>query len=96
VLQKNQLAIVLFYSANAARDLMSEQVCARPGRYRHYKGNHYEVLGVARHSETEEKMVVYRKLYGDQSRWVRPLVMFMEAVQIEGSEVPRFEWVDDL
>lgn len=61
-----------------------------PGRYRHYKGNFYEVIGVARHSESEEKMVVYRCLYGDGSLWVRPLEMFIENVLVGGSEVPRF------
>ena len=64
----------------------------RPGRYRHYKGNYYEVIEVARHSETEEEMVVYRKLYGDRSLWVRPFGMFLENVVVEGYEVPRFEW----
>lgn len=61
-----------------------------PGRYRHYKGNDYEVLGVARHSETEELLVVYRCLYGDHSLWVRPLAMFLESVEVEGVRVPRF------
>ncbi len=75
---------------------MSDQTEVRQGRYRHYKGNHYQVLGVARHSETEEKMVVYRKLYGDQSMWVRPLVMFVEEVQVEGRSVPRFEWAGEV
>jgi hypothetical protein len=56
----------------------------RPGRYRHYKGNDYDVIGIARHSETEEEMVVYRKLYGDHSLWVRPLTMFREQVEING------------
>jgi hypothetical protein len=51
-----------------------------PGRYRHYKGNEYEVLGVARHSETHEEMVVYRPLYGDGGLWVRPKAMFSESV----------------
>ena len=64
-----------------------------PGRYRHYKGNFYEVIEVGRHSETEEEMVVYRKLYGDHSLWVRPLGMFLENVVVDGYEVPRFEWV---
>ena len=64
----------------------------KPGRYRHYKGNLYEVISVARHSETEEKLVVYRCLYGDYSLWVRPLDMFMESVIVDGREVPRFEW----
>lgn len=61
-----------------------------PGRYRHYKGKEYEVLGVARHSETEEEMVVYRCLYGDFSLWVRPLAMFCELVRVDGVSVPRF------
>lgn len=63
------------------------------GRYRHYKGNDYEVLGIARHSETEEELVVYRCLYGDASLWVRPLAMFVETVTEAGQQVPRFEWV---
>jgi hypothetical protein len=75
---------------------MSDQACVRLGRYRHYKGNHYQVIGIARHSETEEKMVVYRKLYDDRSMWVRPLMMFMETVLVEGREVARFEWVGEL
>ena len=65
----------------------------RPGRYRHYKGNEYEVIGIARHSETEEEMVVYRKLYGDHSLWVRPFGMFVENVPVDGVMVPRFERV---
>jgi hypothetical protein len=67
----------------------------RVGRYRHYKGNDYEVVGSARHSETEEEMIVYRKLYGDGSLWVRPLAMFVEDVTVDGQSVPRFKWVDD-
>ena len=65
----------------------------QPGRYRHYKGNFYELVGVARHSETEEEMVVYRKLYDDYSLWVRPLVMFTENVRMDGRTMPRFEWI---
>ncbi len=61
-----------------------------PGRYRHYKGNHYDVIGVARHSETEEELVVYRPRYGDRGLWVRPLAMFTETVVVDGVEVPRF------
>jgi hypothetical protein len=67
----------------------------RTGRYRHYKGNDYQVVGIARHSETEEELVVYRKLYGDGSLWVRPLAMFMEEVTVDGRTVPRFEWVEE-
>lgn len=65
----------------------------RPGRYRHYKGNDYQLLGIARHSETEELLAVYRCLYGDYSLWVRPLAMFTEIVTVEGRQVPRFAWV---
>ncbi|HXE94875.1 MAG TPA: DUF1653 domain-containing protein [Dongiaceae bacterium] len=66
------------------------------GRYRHYKGNEYEVIDIARHSETEEEMVVYRKLYGDHSLWVRPLGMFAEYVSVDGRSVPRFEWIGEI
>jgi len=65
----------------------------RPGRYRHYKGKDYRVLGLARHSETEEVLVVYQLLYGDFGWWVRPAAMFAETVEVEGRRVPRFAWV---
>jgi hypothetical protein len=65
-----------------------------PGRYRHFKGNEYEVLGVARHSETQEPMVVYRPLYGDGGLWVRTLAMFVEEVERDGKRVPRFARVE--
>jgi len=61
-----------------------------PGRYRHYKGNEYEVIGLARHSETHEVMVVYRPLYGEDGLWVRPAAMFAESVTINGKTQPRF------
>ena len=61
------------------------------GRYRHYKGKEYTVIGVARHSETEEELVVYRKEYDDHGLWVRPKEMFLETVIVEGRSVPRFE-----
>ncbi|MFM8538467.1 MAG: DUF1653 domain-containing protein [Actinomycetota bacterium] len=61
-----------------------------PGRYRHYKGNEYTVLGVARHSETLEALVVYRQEYGDHGLWVRPAAMFAETVVVDGRPVPRF------
>ena len=64
-----------------------------PGKYRHYKGNLYTVFGVARHSETEEELVVYRQEYGDRGLWVRPLAMFVETVEVEGRQVPRFEYI---
>jgi len=60
------------------------------GRYRHYKGNEYEVIGIAKHSETLEPMVVYRPLYGEGGLWVRPAAMFAENVIIDGKTQPRF------
>lgn len=63
------------------------------GIYRHYKGPHYEVLGLAKHSETEEEMVIYRPLYGDGDLWARPLSMFVEIIEVDGASVPRFEAV---
>ena len=64
-----------------------------PGRYRHYKGGEYRVVGIARHSETDELLVVYRCLYDNDSLWVRPLAMFMEVVRVDGQDVPRFSRV---
>jgi hypothetical protein len=72
---------------------MNEMTRIIPGRYRHYKGNEYTVLGVARHSETREELVVYRQEYGDHSLWVRPKQMFLGTVEIDGKDVPRFQWV---
>lgn len=63
----------------------------QPGRYRHYKGKDYEVIGVAKHSETEEEFVVYRASYGERGLWVRPVAMFLETVLVEGSPRPRFK-----
>jgi hypothetical protein len=62
------------------------------GKYRHYKGNYYDVIGVARHSETEEELVVYRPQYGEQKLWVRPLSMFSEIVVHDGKQQLRFEY----
>lgn len=61
-----------------------------PGIYQHYKGPEYQVLAVARHSETEEYHVVYKPLYGEQALWVRPLAIFADFVEINGEQVPRF------
>lgn len=61
-----------------------------PGRYRHYKGRDYDVIGVARHSETLEPVVVYRPLYGEGALWVRPYAMFVETIDVDGVEVLRF------
>ncbi len=66
-----------------------------PGMYRHHKGQQYEVLGIARHSETEEEFVVYRALYGDGGLWIRPLTMFTECVEKGGVTVPRFARIDE-
>lgn len=63
------------------------------GVYRHYKGNAYQVIGIAKHTETEEDVVVYRALYGAFGLWVRPLDMFCEKVEIGGEIVPRFELI---
>ncbi|WP_426417861.1 DUF1653 domain-containing protein [Aestuariirhabdus sp. LZHN29] len=63
------------------------------GVYRHYKGKEYLAIGVARHSENEEELVVYKPLYGDRGLWVRPLEMFLSQVKVEGKFCPRFSWV---
>lgn len=65
-----------------------------PGRYRHFKGNPYEVLAIARHSETEEAMVVYQALYGEQGLWVRPASMWNETVKRDGKTYRRFYRLD--
>ncbi len=62
----------------------------KPGRYRHFKGNEYEVIGTARHSETLEELVVYRALYGDGGLWVRPAAMWTETVERDGYRGSRF------
>lgn len=67
----------------------------RPGRYRHFKGGEYEVLGVASHSDTQEPMVVYRALYGERGLWVRPAAMWNEWVERDGYAGPRFIFVED-
>lgn len=64
-----------------------------PGKYRHFKGKEYELIGIARHSETLEPMVVYRALYDDCSLWVRPAAMWTEPVARDGYEGPRFQYI---
>ena len=66
-----------------------------PGRYRHFKGNEYEVLGVAKHSETLEEMVVYRALYGEHGLWVRPASMWNETVERDGKTYRRFTRIEE-
>ena len=65
------------------------------GKYRHFKGMEYEVIGVAKHSETLEEMVVYRALYGDGGLWVRPAAMWNETVERDGKIYPRFTYMGD-
>ena len=67
----------------------------KPGRYRHFKGKEYEVLGVARHSETQDELVVYRALYGDFGLWVRPVSMWNEAVERDGKTFRRFTYIGE-
>lgn len=65
------------------------------GRYRHFKGNEYEVIGIAKHSETLEEMVVYRALYGERGLWVRPASMWNETVTRDGKTLQRFTWIEE-
>ena len=67
----------------------------KPGRYRHFKGKEYEVLGVARHSETGEELVVYRALYGGFGLWVRPVSMWNETVERDGKTFRRFTYIGE-
>lgn len=69
---------------------MLNQGSVVPGIYQHYKGQRYEVIDIAKHTETEEDFVVYRALYGEYGLWVRPLSMFVESVTVDGETVPRF------
>ncbi len=74
---------------------MSEDAEIPLGRYRHYKDKEYELIGVATHSETGEKLAVYRPLYGARDLWVRPLSMFTETVEVSGRTVARFQFIGD-
>lgn len=67
----------------------------KPGIYEHYKGNRYQAIGIANHSETLEKMVVYKALYGEGEFWVRPLSMWEELVEVNGKQVPRFRYIGE-
>ncbi len=67
----------------------------KTGIYEHYKGNRYNVIDTVRHSETEELMVLYRALYGDNGLWVRPYTMFFEEVKIDEKMIPRFKYIGD-
>jgi hypothetical protein len=85
------LAVSRLHNSPEGDHFMAE---IQPGRYRHYKGNEYTVLGIARHSETLEELVVYRQEYGERGLWVRPAAMFAETVVVEGQSQPRFRRVD--
>lgn len=65
----------------------------RLGKYRHFKGNLYELIEVAHHSESQEPVAVYRALYGDHGLWVRPLEMFLETIERDGAEIQRFQYI---
>lgn len=67
----------------------------KPGRYRHFKGNEYEVIGVAKHSETMEELVVYRALYGERGLWVRPASMWNKQVERDGKTFQRFTLIQE-
>jgi cyclomaltodextrinase len=67
----------------------------KPGRYRHFKGNEYEVIGVAKDSETMDEVVVYRALYGERGLWVRSAKMFAETIERDGKTMPRFQYIGD-
>ncbi len=74
----------------------NQKEAIRPGKYRHYKGNFYEVLSLASHSETLEPMVVYRALYGGKELWVRPASMWNELVVTSAGEMKRFEYIGEI
>ncbi len=67
----------------------------KPGKYRHFKGNDYEVIGIAKHTETLEEVVVYRALYGEHGLWVRPVSMWEEEVDRDGYKGPRYVYIGD-
>ena len=82
---------------DTANNVYSQQKGAvfmiKPGRYRHFKGKEYQVLGTAKHSETLEEMVVYRQLYGEHGLWVRPASMWEETVERDGKTYQRFTYI---
>lgn len=80
--------------ANKLKPLSKRAKSLKLGEYKHYKGNKYKVLNVARHSETLEELVVYQALYGERGIWVRPLGMFLEKVVINGKKISRFRYIE--
>jgi len=73
---------------------MNKKTLIQAGTYRHYKGGTYKVIGLAKHSETQEELVVYKSVDDEHQLWVRPLKMFMENVQIDGKLIPRFTYLN--
>lgn len=73
--------------------LLQKNIMTRLGKHKHYKGKEYEVIRVAKHSETQEEMVIYRALYGKGVIWVRPIQMFQEEMEIDGNKIPRFQYI---
>jgi len=68
----------------------------KKGRYQHFKGNYYEVVDLALHSETQDEQVIYRALYGDHGLWIRPLAMFTETIERDGKTMERFRYVGEM
>ena len=81
--------------SNLCKGVKMSEIHIKPGIYRHYKGKDYQVYGIARHSETEEPLVVYRTLYGNFDLWVRPYEMFTENISVGGEQKPRFQWLKE-
>lgn len=80
---------------NVISNSREQENMLKSGIYKHYSGKEYQFIGIAKHSETLEELVVYKSLYGDGQLWVRPLKMFVEDVEINGQKVSRFQHVDD-
>lgn len=74
---------------------MNQDIRKYIGKYRHYRGNEYEVISIGKHTETEEDMIIYRALYEPYNTWVRPLDMFFETITVDGKEIQRFEKLED-
>jgi hypothetical protein len=80
-------------AAKNSKNAMENKI--KIAKYRHYKGKEYKVIGIANHSETLEKLVIYQALYGKKELWVRPLKMFTEQIEVDGKIRPRFEYIRD-
>ena len=87
------MSVKLVFVDNGLNNKMGN-MCIKKGIYRHFKGNNYRVIGVARHSESNDSLVVYQPLYGDHGLWVRPLEMFLQKVEVDGQVVSRFEFIE--